>query len=68
MMPHMDGIAVHQAIQRRDPALARRLVFLSGGVFSERTREMVESLGVPLLHKPVPVSLLMEQIDLARHR
>jgi signal transduction histidine kinase/CheY-like chemotaxis protein len=68
MMPEMDGVAVREALARRDPGLAERLVFMTGGLSAERTRRAVEALALPVLGKPVPLEILLDAIDLARSR
>lgn len=52
MMPGMDGPALFEALRGLDPGLARRMIFMSGGVFTERAREFVERHRVPMLDKP----------------
>jgi signal transduction histidine kinase len=56
MMPNMSGIDLIDELARLAPDQAQRLIFLSGGVFTEQTRERLErlgQLGVPQLEKPV---------------
>jgi len=67
-MPGMDGLAVHAALTRRHPRLASRLIFMSGGMFGDATRDAIASIGVPVLGKPVPIGSLLDAIDVARQR
>ncbi len=53
MMPHTSGLDVHAEVRRRDPALAERFVFLTGGVFSKADTDALASTGRPCLLKPV---------------
>jgi CheY-like chemotaxis protein len=53
MMPNMTGIELLEEIQRMAPEQAQRLIFLSGGAFTTRTRERLDELGVLQLEKPV---------------
>ena len=51
-MPGIDGQALHAALGERDPALQKRLVFLTGDVLSDQKREFLERTGAPYLGKP----------------
>jgi CheY-like chemotaxis protein len=53
MMPNMTGIELLEELRRVAPDQARRLIFLSGGVFSAQTRVRLDELGAPQLAKPV---------------
>jgi PAS domain S-box-containing protein len=53
MMPNMTGIELLEALVRLDPVQARRLIFLSGGVFTPETRARLDALGTLQLEKPV---------------
>jgi signal transduction histidine kinase/CheY-like chemotaxis protein len=67
-MPEMDGLAVHAALARRHPRLASRVIFMSGGLFGDNTRDAIASAGVPVLGKPVAIDSLLEAIETARMR
>jgi PAS domain S-box-containing protein len=51
-MPDGTGTEVYEAVEARDPALARRMVFMTGGAFTEQTRQFVEHTDRPVLYKP----------------
>jgi response regulator RpfG family c-di-GMP phosphodiesterase len=53
MMPNMTGIELIEVLQRVAPDQAQRLIFLSGGAFTEQTRQRLNQLGAPQLEKPV---------------
>jgi CheY-like chemotaxis protein len=55
MMPNMGGVDVHAALFANRPDLARRLVFLTGGAFSQRTEEFLETVANPVVAKPFTV-------------
>jgi PAS domain S-box-containing protein len=59
MMPELPGADVHAALERLDPALARSVVFMTGGAFSDREQEFLASVPNACLEKP---------LDLARVR
>ncbi|HEX7668248.1 MAG TPA: ATP-binding protein, partial [Polyangiaceae bacterium] len=60
MMPRMDGPAFYQALCEHRPALATRVVFMTGGAFTAGTRAFLE--GVPNAHieKPIQVHRLFD--------
>jgi CheY-like chemotaxis protein len=62
MMPNMTGIELLEELRRIAPDQARRLIFLSGGAFTARTRERLDELGVLQLEKPVTAKELRIQL------
>jgi len=52
MMPSFSGIEVHQALSASNPEQAARIVFVTGGVFSERTASFLESVANVQIEKP----------------
>lgn len=51
-MPELDGPGLHQELQRRDPRLCRRFVFLTGDALSPGITELLEQTGAATLSKP----------------
>ena len=58
MMPNMTGIELIDELQRVAPDQAHRMIFLSGGAFTEQTRERLAHSGAPQLEKPVTAKQL----------
>jgi PAS domain S-box-containing protein len=52
MMPEMSGIDLHEALASALPALADRMVFLTGGAFTPRAREFLSQIKNPCVEKP----------------
>jgi two-component system NtrC family sensor kinase len=52
MMPDLSGMEVHAELSRRRPDQAVRMVFMTGGTFTERARSFLEALTVGHLEKP----------------
>jgi hypothetical protein len=52
MMPNMTGMDFHEALVAAQPELARRVVFMSGGTFSQRAQEFVEQTTNATISKP----------------
>jgi PAS domain S-box-containing protein len=62
MMPNMTGIELLEEILRIAPDQARRLIFLSGGVFTPETRERLDEMGTLQLEKPTNSSELRRAV------
>lgn len=52
MMPEMSGQELHAAIRGSWPELVDRIVFMTGGAFTEGARAFLEGLDTPWLVKP----------------
>lgn len=53
MMGDLTGMDVYEAVARRAPALRQRVVFITGGAFTEGARAFLQSIGNRTLKKPV---------------
>lgn len=62
MMPSMDGPTLYHAIEEEFAELIPRIVFCSGGAFTDRAREFLKSIPNPTLLKPVRRAELVEAI------
>ena len=62
MMPGVSGIDVHEALVASNPALAKRMIFVSGGAFTARAREFLAETQQPLLTKPFDAEELRRTI------
>ena len=51
-MPRLDGVNFYRAIAATSPALARRVVFVSGDIVDADTERFLEENGCRLLTKP----------------
>jgi PAS domain S-box-containing protein len=58
MMPDVSGMDVHERIARERPELAQRFVFVTGGAFTERARNFVDDVGLPVIEKPFDLTKL----------
>ena len=58
MMPEMTGMDLLEALQARHPERVARTVFMTGGVFTERMRALLERVSNPVLEKPFDVKVL----------
>jgi CheY-like chemotaxis protein len=55
-MPELDGPGLYWELERRDPQLLQRMIFLTGDTLSPGTRQFLERTGVPCLSKPFALS------------
>ena len=55
-MPDLSGPAFYRELTRVNPALARRVVFVTGDVVSPETRSFLDETGLAYLEKPFPVT------------
>ncbi|WP_224365002.1 two-component regulator propeller domain-containing protein [Hyalangium versicolor] len=52
MMPEMTGMELHETLRHEAPEMAERMVFLTGGAFTEAARTFLDSTHLPWLEKP----------------
>jgi signal transduction histidine kinase/CheY-like chemotaxis protein len=62
MMPKMTGMELYQRLLAELPEQAARMVFMTGGAFSQRASEFVASHARPMLHKPIALPAVTEAI------
>ena len=52
LMPGMNGMDLHRELAARSPGYESRIVFMTGGAFTTRAAEFLESMDQPRLEKP----------------
>jgi len=52
MMPGLTGMELHAELRRTRPAMAERVLFITGGAFTGAARSFVEEMGDRVLEKP----------------
>ncbi len=62
MMPNLTGMDVYERCRARDPDLADRFVFISGGAFTDRAREFLERVENPRIDKPFDPARVVEAV------
>jgi CheY-like chemotaxis protein len=62
-MPGTTGMDVYAHLSANVPELAERLVFISGGAYTQATRDFVRSVRNRILEKPVRPDELLATID-----
>ncbi len=63
MMPGMTGSDFRAHVARRFPQLANKMIFMSGGAFTDEAREFVNQLGELCLEKPFEIAQLRERMS-----
>ena len=61
-MPDMDGAALWREVRERHPALARRMVFVTGDTLSPAAAEFLRETGCTTLEKPFPPAELVGRV------
>jgi signal transduction histidine kinase len=59
MMPEMDAPALYEAVRATSADQADRMVFVTGGAFTDRAREFLDRIPNPRLGKPFDVDALL---------
>ncbi len=54
-MPVLSGPELYREVERREPRLSRRFVFVTGDILNPRTRAFLARTGAPQLEKPFTV-------------
>jgi PAS domain S-box-containing protein len=63
MMPELSGMAVHAAIAREKPEVAEKMVFITGGTFTEEARNFATHHGARCLFKPFDSTLVKAAVE-----
>ncbi|HET7755399.1 MAG TPA: ATP-binding protein [Anaeromyxobacteraceae bacterium] len=62
MMPEMTGMELWAALARLHPGMERRMVFITGGTFTERARDFLETTANAWLEKPFESGALRDAV------
>ncbi|HLF72508.1 MAG TPA: ATP-binding protein [Dehalococcoidia bacterium] len=62
-MPGMDGASFYRQVRQRDPAQARRIIFITGDTVSPDTRAFLQRVTNPVLSKPFKIGPLRDAIE-----
>jgi CheY-like chemotaxis protein len=57
-MPEMSGMELYEKLVAERPAMAERIIFMTGGAFTERSREFVGRVQNPCIDKPIDLRQL----------
>jgi CheY-like chemotaxis protein len=63
MMGDLTGMDVYEHLKLWQPQLVDRLLFMTGGAYTQRARDLAGRTGVKLLEKPFSWEALEEAVD-----
>ncbi|WP_437337065.1 ATP-binding protein [Sorangium sp. So ce394] len=63
MMPDMTGMDFYASLAEHAPEQQRRVVFLTGGAFTERSKSFLQQVNARLLLKPFDAATLLSLVD-----
>jgi two-component system, NtrC family, sensor kinase len=66
MMPDVSGMDLHRWLDERDAELASRMIFMTGGAYTEASRRFLGSVDNPQIQKPFDVSELLDLVGRIR--
>jgi PAS domain S-box-containing protein len=58
IMPLMTGMDVYEVLKESDPDMASRIIFMTGGTFTQGARDFLASVPNPALDKPFDLRML----------
>ena len=62
MMPEMSGVDLHAEVTQFAPAQAAKMIFMTGGAFTDATRAFLDRVPNPRIEKPFDVGQVREAI------
>lgn len=62
-MPGMSGIKLYHCVQEMDPALAQRIIFITGDVMEKTTRDFFAQTKMSYITKPFTIEQLKREIN-----
>ncbi|HEU4615347.1 MAG TPA: ATP-binding protein, partial [Kofleriaceae bacterium] len=63
MMPQITGMELHESVTRLDAAQAAKIVFVTGGAFTESARTFFETTPNPRIEKPFDLKTLRHLVN-----
>jgi len=62
MMPRMSGMEIYSELKERNPNVAARMLFMTGGVFAEKVAGFLETFPGRWIEKPIDIAELESRI------
>ncbi len=63
VMPDVSGVEVHERVRKLTPGFERRIIFMTGGILTSASPNVIASLPNACLHKPFPMDALVDEIE-----
>ena len=61
-MSRLEGDLLYAAVERSNPSLARRFIFITGEGDSQLLRKFIGSVELPVLRKPITMVVLLDEV------
>jgi signal transduction histidine kinase len=68
MMPGMNGMQLYTELERTSPELVKRIVFITGGAFTQAALKFLEGIPNPNITKPFDADTLLKLVRMALAR
>jgi len=62
MMPQVTGMEIYAALKERDPSVANRMIFMTGGVFMQEAADFLGRFGGRWIEKPIDLAEMESRI------
>jgi signal transduction histidine kinase len=63
LMPELTGVGLYEELRRHAPEMARRMVFMTGGAFTEEARNFLAVVDPPVVDKPFDLAALRALVE-----
>ncbi|HEY0479824.1 MAG TPA: response regulator [Kofleriaceae bacterium] len=63
MMPDLSGIDLHEYLTRQHPAIAARIVFMTGGAFTSKARLFLSNISNERIDKPFSLAQVNKLVE-----
>jgi CheY-like chemotaxis protein len=63
MMPDISGIDVHEYLVREHPAIADRVIFMTGGAFTSKANQFLSNVSNERIDKPFSLAQINKLVD-----
>jgi CheY-like chemotaxis protein len=67
LMPALDGPALYERLRQTDPAMAERVLFITGDTLSVSAQQFLERAGRPVIEKPLSPDEIRRAVGAALH-
>jgi len=62
LMPELDGVGLYRALEKVEPGLVQRIIFISGTARGSAYAHFLAEVGPPLLRKPFGIAALLRAV------
>jgi signal transduction histidine kinase/DNA-binding response OmpR family regulator len=63
MMPDISGMDIHEHLSREHPAIARRMIFMTGGAFTAKAKAFLTNVTNERIDKPFSLAQIKQAVD-----